>query len=73
MEIGRYTHSRLSTLLRSVYGNARSVNPRSMPFTPLAIEQAARTKWATSPDGRPYPMKTIRLPVSKAFKRIIIG
>jgi hypothetical protein len=68
-----YTFSKLSTLLKSVYGKARSVIPRSMPFTPLAIAQAARTKFATSPDGRPYPMKTIRLPVNNAFNRIMIG
>ena len=73
LEKGGYTFSRLSTLLRSVYGNARSVIPRSIPFTPLAIAQAARTKLATSPDGRPYPMKTIRLPVNNAFNKIMIG
>jgi hypothetical protein len=44
-----------------------------MPFTPLAIAQAARTMFATSPEGRPYPMKTIRFPVNKPFKRMMMG
>jgi len=29
------------------------VIPRSIPLTPLAIAQAANTKWATSPEGKP--------------------
>jgi hypothetical protein len=48
-----YTLSKLSTFDKSVYGKARSVMPRSIPFTPDAIAHAARTKFATSPEGRP--------------------
>lgn len=71
--VERYTSKRLSTLLRSVYGNARSVMQRSIPLTPLAIAHAARTKLATSPDGNPYPINTMRFPVNRPFNRIMIG
>jgi hypothetical protein len=51
----------------------RSITPRNIPLTPHAMAHAASTNWATSPEGNPYPMKTIRLLVKIPLRRIVIG
>lgn len=65
------TLRRSSILVRSVYGNACRVNPRSTP--PEARAHAARTASATSPEGRLWPRKMTRFCVRRAFASTMMG
>src|SRR5437762_10222297 len=65
------TFNSSSILVRSVYGKACRVNPRSTP--PEASAHAANTASATSPEGRLCPRKMTLFWVSIALIRTMIG